>query len=77
MGWYAGSVLDWRGIRKRRALELSCNHRNKSNVTALEQIKLEKEYYEQLQIIQSEVTADLPKYVGLRDRHLGRDKLKL
>ena len=50
------------------------DYRNKSNVTALEQIKLEKEYYERLQIIQSEVAADLPKYVGLRDRHLGRGK---
>ena len=47
--------------------------RNKSNVAALEQKKLEKEYYERLQIIQSEVAADLPKYIGLRDRHLGRD----
>jgi len=50
------------------------DYRNKSNVTALEQIKVEKDYYERLQIIQSEVAADLPKYVGLRDRHLGRDK---
>jgi hypothetical protein len=50
------------------------DYRNKSNVTALEQIKLEKEYYEQLQIIQSEVAADLPKYISLRDRHLRRDK---
>jgi len=50
------------------------DYRNKSNVTALEQIKLEKEYYERLQIIQSEVLADLPKYIGLRDRHLSRDK---
>lgn len=50
------------------------DYRNKSNVTALQKIKIEKEYYERLQIIQGEVAADLPEYVGLRDRHLGRDK---
>lgn len=50
------------------------DYRNKSNVAALDQIKLEKDYYERLQIIQNEVATYLPKYVGLRDRHLGRDK---
>lgn len=50
------------------------DYRNKSKVTALEQIKLEKEYYERLQTIQSEVLTDLPKYIDLRDHHLQRDK---
>jgi hypothetical protein len=45
------------------------DYRIKRNAAALEQTKLEKDYYEKLYGIQNEVSSELIRYIQLRDRH--------
>lgn len=43
--------------------------RLKSRTTAFEQIRVEKELYERLQVLQKETSLELPRYIVLRDLH--------
>ena len=52
------------------------DYKNKITLTALEQIKQKRELYERLQIINNEVSAELVKYINLRDTHRRRDPTK-
>jgi hypothetical protein len=45
------------------------DYRNKRNTASLEQIKLEKDYYERLNGIQNEVSSEIIRYIELRDRY--------
>lgn len=41
----------------------------RSRTTELEQTRVEKEFYERLQLLQNEISAALPRYIELRDQH--------
>jgi len=50
------------------------DYRLKSNTASLDQIKLEKDYYERLYAIQNDVSSELIGYIQLRDRYLANRK---